>query len=122
MLLSTPAGPVGEVYRVWTEGGEDWRRIRVRADDCPRIEASFLAAERARLGDALFRQEYEAEFVAANRSVFDANALAAMFGEMPGADGDDVLNGVRAEDSRLEAIARAAESAARRRRSAVGPF
>ena len=115
MVISTPAGPVGEVYRLWVEGGDDWTRVRVRAEDCPRIEASFLKAERARLGDALFRQEYEAEFVAATRGVFDAAALAQMFGDVPG-DESDAAKAIEQEDARMDRIARAAAAAARRGR------
>ena len=40
-----------------------------------------LAAERIRLGDALYRQEYFGAFVSAPGSVFDAEVLAHMFGD-----------------------------------------
>ena len=42
---------------------------------------SHLAAERIRLGDALYRQEYFGAFVSAPGSVFDAEVLAHMFGD-----------------------------------------
>ena len=51
------------------------------ADQCPRISAKHLAAERIRLGDALYRQEYFGAFVSAPGSVFDAEVLAHMFGD-----------------------------------------
>ena len=53
ILLSTPAGASGEFHRAWTSG-EDWERVQITADQCPRISAEHLAAERIRLGDALF--------------------------------------------------------------------
>ena len=57
ILLSTPAGASGEFHRAWSSG-EDWERVQITADQCPRISAAHLAAERIRLGDALYRQEY----------------------------------------------------------------
>ncbi len=57
ILLSTPAGASGEFHRAWTSH-EDWERVQITADQCPRISTEHLAAERIRLGDALYRQEY----------------------------------------------------------------
>ncbi len=48
ILLSTPAGASGEFHRAWTSG-EDWERVQITADQCPRISAEHLAAERIRL-------------------------------------------------------------------------
>ena len=45
------------VPRAWSSD-EDWERVQITADQCPRISAAHLAAERIRLGDALYRQEY----------------------------------------------------------------
>ena len=55
--------------------------MQIAADQCPRISAEHLAAERIRLGDALYRQEYFGAFVSAPGSVFDAEVLAHMFGD-----------------------------------------
>ena len=79
ILLSTPAGASGEFHRAWT-WDEDWERVQITADQCPRISPEHLAAERIRLGDALYRQEYFGAFVSAPGSVFDA-VLAHMFGD-----------------------------------------
>ena len=57
------------------------QRVQITADQCPRISAAHLAAERIRLGDALYRQEYFGAFVSAPGSVFDAEVLAHMFGD-----------------------------------------
>jgi hypothetical protein len=84
ILLSTPAGASGEFHRAWTST-EDWGRVQITADQCPRISAAHLAAERIRLGDALYQQEYFGAFVSAPGSVFDAAVLAHMFGD----DGQD---------------------------------
>ena len=80
ILLSTPAGASGEFHRAWSSD-EDWERVQITADQCPRISAAHLAAERIRLGDALYRQEYFSAFVSAPGSVFDAEVLAHMFGD-----------------------------------------
>ena len=80
ILLSTPAGASGEFHRAWSSD-EDWERVQITADQCPRISANHLAAERIRLGDALYRQEYFGAFVSAPGSVFDAEVLAHMFGD-----------------------------------------
>jgi len=80
ILLSTPAGASGEFHRAWSSN-EDWERVQITADQCPRISAQHLAAERIRLGDALYRQEYFGAFVSAPGSVFDAEVLAHMFGD-----------------------------------------
>ena len=80
ILLSTPAGASGEFHRAWSSN-EDWQRVQINADQCPRISPEHLAAERIRLGDALYRQEYFGAFVSAPGSVFDAEVLAHMFGD-----------------------------------------
>ena len=50
---------------------------------------AHLAAERIRLGDALYRQEYFGAFVSAPGSVFDAEVLAHMFGDDAGEEEPD---------------------------------
>ena len=47
ILLSTPAGASGEFHRAWSSD-EDWERVQITADQCPRISAEHLAAERIR--------------------------------------------------------------------------
>jgi hypothetical protein len=61
-LMSTPFGKRGFFYEAWENGGEEWERIRVRADQCPRISPKFLEEERSTMGDRWFRQEYECQF------------------------------------------------------------
>jgi hypothetical protein len=78
VMLSTPAGPVGEFHRAWTDESGVFERITVKASDCPRISPAFLEEEKRRLG-VLFEQEYLCKFIASGASVFSADALAAMF-------------------------------------------
>ena len=86
--MSTPAGTSGEFHRAWSSD-EDWARVQITADQCPRISTEHLAAERIRLGDALYRQEYFGAFVSAPGSVFDAAVLAHMFGDQTEEEPDE---------------------------------
>jgi hypothetical protein len=70
VLLSTPFGQRGFFHHEWTEGGPAWQRVRVPAEDVPRISAAWLAQERAQIPDLFFRSEYLCEFVSPLDSVF----------------------------------------------------
>src|SRR5215831_5495466 len=63
ILLSTPFGSRGFFFKEWTEGGDDWKRVRVTADQCPRIDRAWLEKERQRIGDWWFSREYGCSFV-----------------------------------------------------------
>jgi hypothetical protein len=83
VLMSTPYGQQGFFWRAWSEGGDDWERVRVTAAEIPRISPSFLAAERRALGESWFAQEYEGCFVAAADQVFSpADIARAISGEV----------------------------------------
>jgi phage terminase large subunit len=63
IVLSTPAGKRGWFYKEWSGGGaDDWSRVKVTADDCPRISKSFLLQERKSHGDSYVEQEYFCSF------------------------------------------------------------
>jgi len=70
ILLSTPFGKRGFFHHEWTEGGADWHRVQISADQCPRIPKDWLAKERAAIGDWWFRQEYGCEFTDTQDQVF----------------------------------------------------
>jgi len=70
VLLSTPFGRRGFFHHEWTAGGDDWHRVEVTADQCPRIPAAWLAAERRAIGDWWYRQEYCCDFVDTHDQVF----------------------------------------------------
>lgn len=63
LAISTPAGKRGWFWREWHEGGDHWHRVRVSAEEVPRFSPEFLQAERLRVGERMFAQEYLAEFV-----------------------------------------------------------
>jgi hypothetical protein len=57
VALTTPWGQRGWFFETW-HGREPWHRVRVAADQCPRITPEFLAEERQALGEKFFMQEY----------------------------------------------------------------
>lgn len=76
ILLSTPAGRRGFFYSAVTEHRADWHVITVPATACPRLSPLWLAAERARIGDFWYRQEYLCEFLDDQDAVFSSDAIA----------------------------------------------
>jgi hypothetical protein len=65
--LSTPFGRRGWFYEEW-HSARAWERVKIAADQCPRIAPEFLAEEREALGAHWYAQEYELEF----RDVIDS--------------------------------------------------
>jgi hypothetical protein len=61
VALSTPFGKRGWFYSEWNGEGS-WERVRVTADQCPRIPRDFLAEERRSMGSVWYAQEYECQF------------------------------------------------------------
>ena len=69
VALSTPFGQRGWFHQEW-HSSENWERVKITAEDCPRISKEFLAEERRALGERWFRQEYLCQFEATNDAVF----------------------------------------------------
>ncbi len=61
VALSTPWGRLGWFFEAWT-GKARWERVKITAEQCPRITPEFLAEERAELGEHWYAQEYMVEF------------------------------------------------------------
>jgi hypothetical protein len=78
ILLSTPNGQVGHFYHIFTEGGEEWLKISVTADQIPRISPEFLANERLNMTESQFRQEYFCEFMEAEGAVFSSDLFRSL--------------------------------------------
>ncbi len=77
-LLSTPFGKRGFFYTEWTEGGERWRRVKITAEECPRIDSAFLEAERRT--SLWFDAEYMAVFCETSAErVFSDAEIDALF-------------------------------------------
>jgi hypothetical protein len=78
LALSTPFGKRGWFYEAWIGPGA-WERVRVAADECPRLAPEFLAEERAEMGEHWFMQEYYLEFRDVIDSLFrEEDILAAL--------------------------------------------
>jgi len=77
ILMSTPFGMRGHFFNEWENGGDIWERIRITADECPRITKEFLADELRSLGEWVYKQEYFCEFVAATGQVFSYEQIMA---------------------------------------------
>ena len=77
-MISSPNGKVGHFFEAFEGNAQDvfWTR-RVTHRECPRITERTLISDRIALGDLRFRQEYEAEFVAAEGAFFGPMALDA---------------------------------------------
>lgn len=78
MALTTPWGKRGFFYDEWTEGSPDWHRVRVTADQCPRIPEEFLEEERRTLPAQWFRSEYFCEFADTVDQVFTTEEIDRM--------------------------------------------
>lgn len=81
IAMSTPFGKRGWWSSAWHDGGTVWRRVRITADQCPRIAPAFLAEEWESLGDWWFAQEYGCEFIDADSQAFRSEDVEAASGE-----------------------------------------
>jgi len=74
-LMSTPNGQRGFFWEAWAHGGPEWERVRVPAEECPRIKREFLEEERRVLDARRYGQEYGCEFGDAEDAVFDRELI-----------------------------------------------
>ena len=81
-LMSTPNGQSGFFYNEWHSAESVWQRTRIPAAQCPRIAPAFLAGQRITLGDQIYRQEYECEFLSTGTQVFSQELLQQSFDEL----------------------------------------
>ena len=77
IMMSTPFGKRGHFFDEWTDGGDTWERVQVKASECPRISPEFLEEERASLGDWWYRQEYLCSFEETLDQVFSYDLVMA---------------------------------------------
>lgn len=112
ITMSTPWGKRGWWYLSW-ESDEAWERYEIPATSCPRIPASFLAEERQALGDAIYSQEYECQFLSSSLAFFTMSEVEEAFDPtiqplfsppasfpslLPGIQNGDALEGEVIED------------------------
>ncbi len=74
-LMSTPFGKRGFFYETWANGGVEWDKVRVPADECPRIPREFLEEEKRTMGERWYRQEYQCSFEDSVSQVFDRELI-----------------------------------------------
>ena len=80
--LSTPFGKRGWFHDEW-HGAGDWQRVKITAEQCPRIPPQFLSEERRALGERWYRQEYLCGFEDTVDAVFAwADIQAALSDEV----------------------------------------
>jgi hypothetical protein len=80
IALSTPFGKRGWWSDAW-HGTQAWKRVKVTADQCPRIPPAFLVEERANLGAFWFDQEYMCAFMDAESQAFGTDDINAAFSQ-----------------------------------------
>jgi hypothetical protein len=78
LAQSTPFGKRGWFFEAWDHGA-NWQRVRITANECPRITREFLEDELAELGERWYRQEYFCSFEDAVGAVFPGECIDAMF-------------------------------------------
>jgi Terminase large subunit, T4likevirus-type, N-terminal len=95
LLLSTPFGKRGFFYRVWSHS-QQWLKIQVTAEQCPRLTPEFLDEEQIELGPRWYAQEYGCQFVEAVGQVFTDESIDRAFQDVivPLFGDDDADNGV----------------------------
>lgn len=76
LALTTAWGKSGWFYKEWTEGSESWKRIKVTADQCPRISRDFLEEELQSMGEWRYRREYFCEFADAETQLFPTDLIS----------------------------------------------
>ena len=81
-LMSTPNGQSGFFHDEWHSAESTWQRTQVEAHLCPRIAPAFLAEQRITLGDRIYRQEYECEFLSTGAQVFSQELLQNSFDQL----------------------------------------
>jgi hypothetical protein len=79
VALTTPAGQRGWFYDAWTDPEQEWKRVKVTGQDCPRLSGEFLERERREMGEWRFANEYECEFQDTEDQFFATERIDGMF-------------------------------------------
>ncbi len=76
ILASTPWGQQGHFFKIWTEGGPEWLKIKVVASENPRVRPEVLEeAKRSPNGALWYQQEYEGVFIASDTQLIDIDLI-----------------------------------------------
>ena len=71
IMATTPWFKRGYFFQQWQNGGDAWKRVKVTADDCPRIDRKFLAREKKSKPHHWYMQEYYCKWGSAAAALFD---------------------------------------------------
>ena len=78
VCATTPWFKRGYFFNQWQNGGDAWKRVKVTADDCPRISRSFLAREKKSKPHHWYMQEYFCKWGSAAAALFDPDMCDAL--------------------------------------------
>lgn len=78
VCATTPWFKRGYFFQQWQNGGDAWRRVKVTADDCPRISREFLAREKKSKPHHWYQQEYYCKWGSAAAALFDPDVCDAL--------------------------------------------
>jgi tRNA(Met) C34 N-acetyltransferase TmcA len=82
VVLSTPKGKANKFAELWHDSNEDeWTKVRVSVDQCPRISEDFKRSELKELGPTLYGQEYLLDFLSDSETAFDHDLIEALFND-----------------------------------------
>lgn len=85
LLLSTAWAKEGFFYRLWSEGDpRDWLKVEARIDECAHLTPDDIERERRSMPVSVFAREYLNQFDSLESRFFNADSLAAAFGEVRG--------------------------------------
>jgi hypothetical protein len=70
ICMTTPYGKRGFFFNAWMSE-EEWYRVSITADECPRITEQFIKEEKQASGEWWVKQEYFCEFVDTDEQLFD---------------------------------------------------
>jgi hypothetical protein len=81
IALSTPFGKRGWFYEEWV-GSAPWKKVKITASQCPRIDRQFLEEEKRALGPRWYSQEYDpVSFEEVVDAFFSAEDVQAAFAD-----------------------------------------
>jgi len=84
ILISSPNGARGQFWTIWNEPSDQWAKIRITADDCPRLDKGVLEQARLLLPQFRFRAEYYGEFLDGASQIFGSELIrSAIDDEIP---------------------------------------
>jgi len=75
ILGSTPKGQRGFFYKLWLEGGDEWRKVMKKASENPRLDPAILEEARRNLPEWEYLQEYECAFISDEFALFDDDRI-----------------------------------------------